>query len=124
MYDVTVTNNYLYPLFLDGGNEVFAPPNGGGAMRNNWGSHVINVPGMGDINFLDLGDKKLDEFTTPKLPWTEATWGGLVRYRNLDAYFRYEGQGKADIVVNQWGSVQLHFAKGGMVVSLDDLTVV
>jgi hypothetical protein len=123
MYNVSITNNYIYSLFMDGGNQVIAGPNGGTAQLNNWGSHALNVAWMGDINFIDLGDKKLSAYTNPKLPWTEATWGGLVRYRGLDAYFRYEGQGQVNVVVDPFGSVQLHFAQGGMIVSLDDLTV-
>lgn len=123
MYDVSITNNYIYPLFLDGGNEVIAPPNGGKASLTNWGSHVVNVAGMGDINFMDLGDQKLDGYTNPKLPWTESTWGALVRYQGLDAYFRYEGQGQVALVVDRFGSASLRFEQGGMIVSLDDLTV-
>ncbi len=125
MYDVKITNNYIYSIFLDGGKKMIVPPNGGKAELNKWGSHILNVPGMGDINFIDLSETKLNQYTTPKLPWTEATWGGLIRYRSLDAYFRYEGQGKVDVVVDKWGSVALEFAKGGgMIVSLDDLIVV
>ena len=123
MYNVSVTNNYIYSLFLNGGNEVIAQPNGGKAQLTNWGSHAINVVGMGDINFIDLGDQKLSGYTNPELPWTEHTWGGLVRYQGLDAYFRYEGQGQVELVVDRFGAVSLHFEQGGMVVSLDDLTV-
>lgn len=123
MYDVAITNNYIYSLFLDGGNEVIAPPNGGKAHLTNWGSHAVNVAGMGDINFIDLGDQKIEGYTNPRIPWTQSTWGGVVRYRGLDAYFRYEGQGQVELVVDRFGSVGLHFAQGGMIVSLDDLTV-
>ena len=123
MYDVSITNNYIYPLFLDGGTQVLAPPNGGKAQLTKWGNHRVNVPGMGDINFIDLADYKLDGYTNPKIPWTESTWGGLVRYGGLDAYFRYEGGGQVELVVDRFGSANLHFAQGGMVISLDDLTV-
>jgi hypothetical protein len=123
LYNVSVTNNYIYSLFLNGGNEVIAQPNGGRAQFTDWGSNAINVAWMGDINFIDLGDQKLSGYTNPELPWTENTWGGLVRYQGLDAYFRYEGQGQVELVVDRFGSVSLHFEQGGMVVSLDDLTV-
>jgi hypothetical protein len=123
MYNVSITNNYIYSLFMDGGNQVIAGPNGGTAQLNNWGSHALNLAWMGDINFIDLGDQKLSAYTDPKIPWTEATWGGLVRYRGLDAYFRYEGQGQVNVVVDQFGSVQLNFAQGGMIINLDDLIV-
>lgn len=78
MYNVSIKNNYIYSLFQDGGNQIIAGPNGGTAFLQNWGSHVLNVRGMGDINFIDIADKKLPNYTNPKLPWTNATWGGLV----------------------------------------------
>ncbi len=118
-----ITNNYFVGLFLDGGNQTIADPNGGKANFTKWGSHAINVPRMGDINFIDLGDQKIEGYTNPKIPWTQSTSGGVVRYRGHDAYFRYEGQGQVELVVDRFGSVSLHFEQGGMVVSLDDLTV-
>jgi hypothetical protein len=124
MYDVSITNNYIYSLFQDGGNQIIAGPNGGKAVLKNWGSHVLNVWGMGDINFIDIADKKLPEYTNPKLPWTNSTWGGIVRYMGIEAYFRYEGQGAVELVLDQYGSVSLHFPQGGMQISLPDLTVV
>lgn len=121
MYDVSITNDYIYALLLDG--KFLVGPNGGTVQLKNWGSHVISVPGMGDLNFIDMGDKKLARYTTPDLPWTESTWGGLIRYRGVDAYFRYEGQGQVNVVLDQYADVQLTFPQGGMIVSLDDLTV-
>jgi len=47
------------------------------------GHHTIQVAGMGDILILDLGDKKLDKYTSDKLHWSKMTWGGVVRYRGL-----------------------------------------
>lgn len=123
MYNISITNNYIYALFMDGGNKIIADPNGGKAELKDWGSHVLNVWGMGDINFIDLADKKLPQYTNPDIPWTESTWGGVVRYRGEDAYFRYEGQGQVNLVVDQVGSVTLHFPQGGMNVSLSELTV-
>ena len=126
MYDVTVTNNYHWEL-TSGGPEVRPippdpiPPNGGKISYKNWGTCYINVPGMGEINFIDLGDRKLPEFTSPDIPWTESTWGGLIRYRGVDAYFRYEGQGTVEVVVDSIGGVSLHFPQGGMIVNLPDM---
>lgn len=120
MFDVSLTNNYIYGLFIDGGNRIYGP---GTFHFKNWGNKTINVSYMGDINFIDLGDQKLNQYTEPKLPWTELTLGGLVRYRNLDAYFRYDNKGQVDVVVDQFGTVQLSFSQGGMIVNLDDLTV-
>ncbi|MCB0714240.1 MAG: hypothetical protein KDD67_18085 [Ignavibacteriae bacterium] len=127
MYDVKITNNYHLAL-ITGGSGVQPippdpiPPKGGVQAYTGWGTIYVEVPGMGLINFLDLGDKKLPEFTNPAIPWTEATWGGLIRYRGIDAYFRYEGQGSVEVVVDAIGSVSLTFAQGGMIVNIPDMT--
>ncbi len=78
---------------------------------------------MGHINFIDLGQTKLDPYTNSKIPWTTKTWGGVIRYRGLDAYFRYEGTGKVLVVVDQVGSVNVTLEQGGMIIALPDLTV-
>src|SRR5436305_10660809 len=125
MYNVVVTNNYVYGLHAEvagapppgpGGGYQIVPEGGGKATFVHWGTAMIPVAGMGNILFLDLGNRKLDAYTNPKLPWTQMTWGGLVRYRGLDAYFRYEGTGQVDLVVDQVGSISLHFSHGGMIV--------
>jgi hypothetical protein len=121
MFDVAVTSDYLWGYFVDGGNMI--QPNK--AQFPHWsGNHTIQVVGMGDILILDLGDKKLDRYTNDKLPWTKMTWGGVVRYRGLDAYFRYEGEGLIEIRLDLVGSVNLRFKdRGGMMVNLADLSV-
>jgi hypothetical protein len=121
MFDVTIKSDYLGGYFVDGGNQVF----GKTAQFPHWsGHHTIQVSGMGDILILDLVDKKLDKYTNDKIPWTKMTWGGVVRYRGLDAYFRYEGVGSIEIRIDLVGSVSLRFKdRGGMVVNLADLDV-
>ena len=79
--------------------------------------------GMEDIAFIDMSDVKLDKYTNPKLPWTQFHIGGLIRYRGLEAYYRYEGKGKVELSVDFLGNAQLHFPQGGMIVRLEDLTV-
>jgi hypothetical protein len=121
MYDVTITNNYIYAFTLDNGNQAFAP--GQTYQFPHWGNHRVHVPGMGDINFIDLAKTKLAPYTNPKIPWTNSTWGGLVRYRGLDGYFRYEGTGHLTVVIDAVGSINVHFDQGGMLINLDDFTV-
>ena len=122
MFDLTVTNNYVWGFFVDGGNRVFEQ--GQTYQFPHWsGNHIIAVSGMGDILIRDLGEEKLKPYTDPKIPWTEKKWGGVVRYRGLDAYFRYEGVGHLTIVIDNVGSINLHFEQGGMMINLDDVTV-
>ena len=122
MYSVSVTNNYIYPVQVANGDHEPIPV-GSTATYDEWGSNYINVPGMGPINFIDLGDQKLAGYTNPRLPWTESTWGGLIRYSGIDAYFRYEGGGSVELIIDEHGCVTLTFAQGGDIISLDDLTV-
>ena len=122
MFNLTVTNNYVAGFSMDNGNQIFAP---GQTYQfpNLSGLHFIQIPGMGQINIVDLGATKLNRYTNPKIPWTQFTWGGVVRYSGLDAYFRYEGQGQITIVIDQVGSATVHFEQGGMMVDLADLQV-
>lgn len=121
-FNVTVTNNYVTGFFVDGGNRIFEP--GQTYQFENWsGQHTIRIYGMGDINIVDLGETKLKPYTHPKIPWTEFKWGGVLRYRGLDAYFRYEGAGQIAIVIDQVGSISVHFEQGGMMVDLADMRV-
>jgi len=122
MYNVTITNNYILPLFV--GTHKVADPHGGKGILAHFSNQALTVPGMGDINFIDIGNRKIDKFTIPDVPWTKSTWGGVVRYRGLDAYFRYEGEGMIEVTVDELGSVSLHFPQGGMIVKLADLRVV
>ena len=121
MFDVAITSTYLRGYFVDGGNMIMPEK----SQFPHWsGHHTIEVVGMGDILILDLGDKKLDKYTNDKIPWTKMSWGGVVRYRGLDAYFRYEGVGSIEIRIDLVGSVSLRFKeRGGIVVNLADLDV-
>ena len=126
MYNVKVTNNYFHSLHLDDPEannvkNIVAP--GKTVTFDNWGNHILYVRGMGEINFIDLAEQKLPQYTSSDLPWTQQTWGGLIRYRGLDAYFRYEGGTTVEEVVDSHGCLDLKFQKGGMIVHLADVTV-
>ena len=121
MFNVTVVNNSPFGFFVDGGNQVFGQ--GTHPFPNLSGIHFINPGPMGNVVIIDLGDKKLDRYTNDKLPWTKQTWGGVIRYRGDDAYFRYEGTGNIKIVIDNVGSIQVQFDQGGMQVGLEEMTV-
>jgi len=118
-YNVSLTHHSPFGIFLDGGNMVIPEKDN----FTGWGSHRLNIVGMGDLTFIDMGDIKLKQYTTPTLPWTEFPQGGLIRYRGLEAYFRFKGTGQVTVAVDFLGNVELHFAQGGMIVRLDDLRV-
>jgi hypothetical protein len=130
MYTLNVTNNYFQQVgghvvpVPDGGYRAWSvAPNGGKESIGPLGSFELTVPSMGTILFIDLGNAKLSQYTNPNIPWTNQTWGGLIRYRGEEAYFRYEGGGVVNLVVDQYGSINVSFPMGGMQVRLNDLTV-
>lgn len=124
MFNVSITNNYIYGLFMDGGNAIICSSGGGKAELDGWGTHSLQVANMGDISFIDMGDYKIPKFTHKEIPWTNFAWGGLVRYQGMEAYFRYEGQGLVNLTLDRFGGVNVNFPQGGMMVQLDDLRVV
>ncbi len=124
MYNILLTNNYIYSIFMDSGNRIIADPNGGKATLTDWGSHALNLAWMGDINFIDMADYKIPEFTHKDIAWTNLKWGGLIRYQGLEAYFRYENQGEVKVVVDRFGGINVSFSQGGMMVKMDDMRVV
>lgn len=122
MYNVSFTNNYHFGLTVALGGENIAP-GGGTGQFDGWGTTYITVPGMGEILFIDLGDTKLPEYTDPKIGWTENTWGGLIRFQGVEAYFRYEGGGEVTAELDSNGTLNLNFAQGGMIIALPDIIV-
>ena len=120
-YNLTIVNNYV-PFFVNHGNQIFGP--GTHHFNDISGDTTVQLFGMGDLMIRDIADKKLDQYTNPKIPWTNYHWGGIIRYRGHDAYFRYEGaNGNIKMTFDFAGSVDVHFEQGGMIIFLDDLTV-
>ena len=120
MYNVKITNNYLYGLPMSGGGEIKSKIT---ASFENWGNQVITIPGMGPLNFIDLGDKKIEGYTGTGYPMQ--TWGALIRFQMTEIYFRYEGQGSIEVTVDQYGDVQVKMVNGtALVISLMELSLV
>lgn len=116
MYTLTLNNNYYLDVVSSTG--VTIPKDGGGQIFNNMGSIFFKVPGVGEINFTDLGDKKIDGY-----PFPTQTWGVLVRVHTTEAYYRYEGGGELTASINEYGSLSLTTSNGEMIpISLEELT--
>src|SRR5215211_7577869 len=130
MFTLNVTNNYFQqvgghfvPIQGDGFRVWPIDPNGGKATITELGNFELTVPSMGTVLVRDLGNAKLPQYTNPNIPWTNLTWGGLLRYRGDEAYFRYEGTGVVNLVVDTHGSVTVSFPQGGMAIRLSDFIV-
>jgi hypothetical protein len=108
MYNLTVKNNYIWPLTANDGTVI--AEKGGTALFNNQGNMIISVMGIGDINFIDLAKNRL-----PGYPIPTEYWGVLVRYHSSEAYYRYEGAGELTVIFDAYGSCTITTANGTMI---------
>ncbi|MGB0891352.1 MAG: hypothetical protein ACPGUU_03295 [Flavobacteriaceae bacterium] len=117
MYTLTVQNNYVYDVGSSNGVTISKGKN---HVFNNQGSLYLNVPGMYDINFIDIADKKIDGYPEPK-----QTWGVLVRVNATEAYYRYEGGGVLNATIDSHGGLSLGTTNGNIIhISLPELTLI
>lgn len=116
MYTLTVNNNYGNDIGASNGVTI---PKGKSHAFNNQGSLFLMIPGMGDLNFIDLGDQKIEGYPIPS-----ETWGVLVRYSNIEAYYRYEGGGELTATIDMYGSCTLSTTNGTMItISLPEFII-
>lgn len=116
MYTLTVNNNYFRDIGASNGVSIAT---GKSHVFNKQGSLYLMLPGIGEINFQDLGDKKIEGYPFPK-----QTWGVLVRVHTTEAYYRYEGGGILNATIDIYGSLSLSTTNGDMIpISLPELTI-
>ncbi len=116
MYTLTVNNNYSQDIGTSNGVTISKGKN---HVFNDRGSIILSVPGMGEMNFIDLGNKKLPGYPEPK-----QTWGVLARYRTIEAYYRYEGGGELTATFDNLGTCTLTTANGTMIpIALEDFII-
>lgn len=106
MYNLTVNNNYIYNVDASDGKTV---KKGANHTFNKRGSLYLNIPGMGEMNFIDLGDTKLPGYDLKE------NWGVLVRFSNKEAYYRYEGEGQLTLTIDNLGTCTLSTNNGSMI---------
>lgn len=107
MYTLTVKNNYSYDIGSSNGVTI---PKASNHVFNNRGSIYFMVPGIGQINFIDLGDKKIEGYPLPK-----ETWGVLIRIHNSEAHYRYEGGGELTAIIDNFGALHISTTNGTIV---------
>lgn len=120
MYDVTVKNDYGYPIALDypvANNQALLAGLGDKRISKSRGNHIFPVPGIEPITFVDITDKQPSEYNYDNTFWSQSQWVNLARYRVTGAYLRYEGQGEVIADYDLHGCSHLNFAKGGMVIN-------
>ncbi|MBD0371926.1 MAG: hypothetical protein ICV60_13885 [Pyrinomonadaceae bacterium] len=98
MYRVIVTNKYPDAIQAFGGiiNKNDTRP----VKSNPLGTGWINIPGIGHMNFNDIGKDHAGGFS-------KATWGVLISYQGEETEFRYEGEGEINVTINRFGQAEL-----------------
>lgn len=97
-YHVTLTNQSPYVIRTF--DQQTVNPNGGTWTSPLLGNGWAATQQLGAINFLDIADKHIPGDTTE-------TWGVLISYQGEEMVGRYEGGGQLNVLVNQFGQVQL-----------------
>ena len=100
MYTLKVSTDYYVPLNYSTGNESSSIHRGMKPEFKNLGNFRLKIPGGGEVNLIDLGEKKIAGFS-------KATWGVFVAYQGEEYEFRYEGGGELSINVNNLGQAEL-----------------
>lgn len=121
MYTLQIINNYEYDcVFMNNQTKKDIIVNSqNNIVLNNMGNGYLQIPGIGQVNFLDLGDKKLNGYPVPK-----ETWGVLVRTHTTEGYYRYEGGGSLELTVNNLGSCNLTTSNGTLIpIAIPELTI-
>ncbi|NND63889.1 MAG: hypothetical protein HKN48_11935 [Flavobacteriaceae bacterium] len=118
MYTLTVKNNYVWQITADAG-AVRISERGGSHVFENLGNAFLDIPGMGQMAFIDLGEKKI-----PGYDVASETWGVLVRSNTSEAYYRYEGGGILTATFDEYGTCTLSAGRNTLIpVYLDELIV-
>ncbi len=117
MYTLIFKNNYAWPITAS--DSTVITKSGGAHTFDKQGSIYFDIPGMGYLNFIDLGEKKISGY-----PNISETWGVLVRSTTTEGYYRYEGGGQLTLMVDEYGTSHLSTTNGTLVpVSLDEFEV-
>ena len=103
MWNLTVKNSYVYSITVTDPNvgpHQVSPRDPAYVSPKALGNVVVAVPGLGEVNFLDIGDQQIGG-------WSKATWGVLISYQGEEIVFRYEGGGQITLTINKFGQAQL-----------------
>jgi hypothetical protein len=100
MYTLNVTTDYYVPLNFATSSQSSSIHKGMPAHFQNLGNFRLHIPGAGEVNLIDLGEKKIAGFS-------KATWGVLIGYHGEECEFRYEGGGVLNLHVTDLAQVEL-----------------
>jgi len=119
MYDVNITNDYMMSVKVDAHTPGTIPPKGGKFNITKLGNMILEIPGMGQAAFIDLGKDKLPGFPEPS-----QTWGLVARYKSVEIYCRYEGGGQLALTIDRFGTLHFKTVNGSaLIISLPEMVL-
>ncbi len=117
MYTLKITNQFPDTIELSGGGSINSGDTG---EVEELGNFLVTIPGVGQVRFFDLGEKKLPNYEN----YPTETWGVLIRFQTTEAYYRYEGGGAIDMEIDAYGSIAILSAQGTIItIKLPELTI-
>jgi hypothetical protein len=98
MYQIHLTNNSTYLRLATVDGRTINPKEEwqSGDLGNFW----LYTQQFGPIGFYDLGDKHIPGDTSE-------TWGVLITYQGEEFVGRYEGGGRLDVAINDYGQATI-----------------
>ncbi len=113
MYKVGITNNYRYSLTASNGMII----NPAQFLELGHFDGHIHIPGMGDLKFFDLREAILKEFPL------KGSLGALVRYKSIELYNRYDGEGYIYMVVDSYGDISANARGSSAIIQMKELKI-
>lgn len=102
MYTLKVTTKYFVPLNYHSPTESGSIHPGMQPSFPKLGNFRVTVPGMGEVTFIDIADRKISNVT-----FMQGTWGVLISYQGQECEFRYEGGGEINMNVTDLGQIEI-----------------
>jgi len=99
-WHLTIINKYPNSIVSTPGAPIPQGDSRPVRLPETFGNVYVTVPGLGAVNFLDVGDRDIGGFS-------KSTWGVLISYQGDEVIFRYEGGGEIELTINEFGQAEL-----------------
>lgn len=99
-WHLTIINKYSDTLVPSAGGPINKGDSRPVKLPQVFGNVYVTVPGLGAVNFLDVGNNQIGGYS-------KSTWGVLISYQGEEVVFRYEGGGEIELTINGFGQAEL-----------------
>ncbi|MCQ0113108.1 hypothetical protein SAMN04487906_1406 [Zhouia amylolytica] len=121
MFNIKIINNFRYSGTLrktDESDEWVINHNHT-AEKNDLKSALLQIYTIGQVAFLDLGEKKIENY-----PYPTEKYGLLIRCHSTEVYYRYEEKGDIILTIDELGCYSIEVQNGTAVeIKLPELSI-